>query len=303
MTSILFSNTPAKGNLHLLPEKTTAITYSYTSDRLLLSAHMEDNFASVDQVDMHHNNVYERFFHIHCYNCGHDNGRRCSSVRQHGMNEQTVCPIGLKVDEPERVTFDVAPAVFQIYLNLTTSEKRFQATNDYQKAFLQATQVNGKRVKFSRNRKTLANTWNDNRICWGRNEQPKSLKSMVKLFFDSPFNNDLTRIRDFVRHNATIKNDIATDNFFRTYTTKYKLVAEKADALFMLHAEDNTSAFFWMIAAGFKPLNEAKHLMLIPLRETILEHEGNTYPGYLTCPDSCKKEWFVTKSGDLIGQL
>ena len=304
MNSVLFSDSPAKGNLHLLPEKTTAISYTYTSDRLFLAAHMEDNFAKVDQVIPHSSVVYNDFYTENCHRCVHDNGRRCYSVREYGVNHDTECSKGLTFPEPEKVTFDVAPSVFQIGLDINSRDHRFRSTNDHQKAFLQATQVVNNRIKFSRNRKSLANTWrSENKICWGRNERPKSLKSMVKLFFDTPFNNDLTTIHEFVSNNETVKNDIKDGNFFKTYAANFKFIAEKADALFMLHAEDNISAFFWMISAGFKPLKEANYMMLLPLRETILEHEGVKYPGYLTMHDSCKKEWFVTKNGELIGQL
>lgn len=264
---------------------------------------MEDNFAKVDQVDNHSSNIYNEFFHENCYACRHENNRRCEPVQQSGFGPQSVCPKGLALPEPERVSFVVAPTVFQLSLHIKSRENRFQSTNEYQKAFLQATQVVKNRIKFSRNRKSLANTHSSNQICWGRNEQPKSLKSMVKLFFDSPFNNDLTKIRDFVLNNEIVKKDVNDGNFFSTYSQNYNFIAEKADALFMLHAEDNISAFFWMISAGFKPIKEARYLMILPLRETVFEHEGVSYPGYLTMNDSCKKEWFVTKNGELIGQL
>jgi hypothetical protein len=304
MNSILFSDSPSNGNLHLLPEKTTAISYNITPDRLYLAAHMEDNFAKVDQVNPNLPNVFNEFYAQNCYNCRHVNNNRCESVRQVGFNEQTVCPKGLTAPEPQKVTFDVAPTVFQMCLDIKSRKNRFKAVSENQKAFLQATRVTNKRIKFSRKRMPLSNTWSSgNTICWGRNEQPKSLKSIVKLFFDTPFNNDLTKIHEFMYNNLEVKEDIINDNFFKTYAHSYKFITEKADALFMLHAEDNISAFFWMISAGFKPIKEANYIMLIPLRETTLEHEGVSYPGFLTLPDSCGKEWFVTKNGELIGQL
>jgi hypothetical protein len=303
MNSVIFSDSPAKGNLHLLPTQTTAISYTFTTDRLFLAAHMEDNFSKVDQVNPNSLGLYDIFFRDNCYSCRHVNNRRCDPVQESGFGPESVCPKGLAVPEPNKVKFDVAPTVFQLSLDIKSRDKRFQATNEYQKAFLQATQVVKNRIKFSKQRKHLANTHSSHAICWGGNERPKSLKSMVKLFFDSPFNNDLTKIHDFVRNNEIVKNDIATDNFFKTYAQNYKFIAEKADALFMLHAEDNISAFFWMISAGFKPIKEANYMMLLPLRETVLEHEGVSYHGYLTMPDSCEKEWFVTKNGELIGQL
>jgi hypothetical protein len=303
MNSVLFSDSPARGNLHLLPKQTAAISYTFTPDRLFLAAHMEDNFAKVNQADPRSQGIYDDFYRANCINCTHEGGRRCESVRDYGVNSATVCPKGLTIVEEKWVSFDVAPAVFQMDLIIDSRENRFRVTNEYQKAFLQATQVVNNRIKFTRHRKNLANTRSSHIICWGRNCYPKSLKSMVKLFFDTPFNNDLTEIREFVQNNKIVKNDIAEGNFFRTYAQNYKFIAEKADALFMLHAEDNISAFFWMISAGFKPLKEANYIMLLPLRETVIEHEGINYPGYLTMGDSCEKEWFVTKTGELIGQL
>jgi hypothetical protein len=304
MTSLLFSETPAKGSLHLLPRNTTAISYNYSPDQLLLAAHLEDNCAKVDQLNPADRSACDVFFNENCYNCTHDNGRRCRSVQESGFNFQTVCPRGLEIPTSDKVEFDVAPAIFHCYLKLSQGE-RFQSYNS--KAFLQGTTVSNKRIKLSRNRKPMANTWGrsneDFKICWGGNYPPKSLRGMVKLFFDSPFNNDLVKIRDFVANNQVVKNDIQSDNYFRTYATRYTFITEKADALFLLHAEDNVAAFFWMLAAGFKPLKNANHLMLLPVMETQLEHEGVTYPGYLTQKDSCNKEWFITKNGDLIGQL
>jgi hypothetical protein len=303
MNSVLFSESPAKGNLHLLPQQTAAISYTFTPDRLFLAAHMEDNFAKVDQVDPLDRSVYDEFFHTNCYTCTYENNRRCTSVREAGFRSDTACPKGLTLPEEQRVTFDVAPTVFQIGLDIKSREHRFQVSPDRQSAFLQATQVSNNRIKFSRRRKHLANTHSSHSICWGGNKKPESLKSMVNLFFGTPFNNDLTRIREFVRNNETVKADITADNFFRTYAQNYNFIAEKADAIFMLHAEDNVAAFFWMISAGFKPIKDAKYMMILPLRETVLEHEGVKYPGYLTMTDSCKKEWFVNKNGELIGQL
>jgi hypothetical protein len=303
MNSVLFSESPAKGNLHLLPQQTAAISYTFTPDRLFLAAHMEENFAKVDQVDPSSRSDYDDFYRANCHNCTHENGRRCRWVSDYGIGPDTVCPKGLTLPEEQWVTFDVAPTVFQIGLNIKSRDQRFQVSPDRQSAFLQATQVSNNRIKFSRQRKHLANTHSSHSICWGNNEKPKSLKSMVKLFFETPFNNDLTKIREFVRNNEIVKTDITADNFFRTYAQNYNFIAEKADALFMLHAEDNVAAFFWMISAGFKPIKDAKYMMLLPLRETVLEHEGVKYPGYLTMADSCKKEWFVTKNGELIGQL
>jgi hypothetical protein len=303
MTSVIFSESPAKGALHLLPKETTAISYNYTSDQLALAAHMEDNFVKVDQEDPRNFSVYDRFFRDNCYNCSFNAGYRCNSVQGRGFHSYTVCPRGLTVPEPDKVTFDVAPTIFQMYLSLSSREQRFNNIHEG-KAVIQATQINNNRIKLSRNRRALANTWgSDNRICWGRNERPKSLKSMVKLFFDTRFNNDLVKIHEFFTNNSVVKQDIETNNFFRTYSTRYSLITPKADALFMLHAEDSISAFFWMISAGFKPIKEASHLMLIPLTETKLEHEGVTYSGYLTNADACGKEWFVNKNGELLGQL
>lgn len=302
MTSFLFSDTPAKVYLHLLPQKTNAISYTYTPDVLTLSAHMEDNFAQVDQVDPRNRSIYDQFYRDNCYSCRYEKSGRCESVRNYGVNSDTVCPRGFKFEEEEKVTFDVSPAIFHCPLRLSDT-KRFQRISNSTKVYLQASKVNDKRIKLSKTRKPLANTWSSNNvICWGRNSAPKSLRGMVDLFFNSPFNNDLVSIQEFVTNSKVVKEDLEKDNFFRTYS-RYKFIAEKADALLMLHAEDNVQAFFWMLSAGFKTISEASHLMLIPLKETVLEHEGISYPGFLTPSDACNKEWFVTKSGDLIGQL
>jgi hypothetical protein len=301
MTSI-FSDTPAVGKLHLLPAKTDAVSYNYTSDQLMLAAHMEDNFAEVDQSENLTSSHYNTFYHDNCYNCTFDNGRRCSSVRNYGLNQDTRCPREIPLPEPRHFKFDVAPTIFQIYLNLNRRNRFESVHND--KAVLQGTKVNNKRIKLSRNKKALANTWSDsNVICWGRNEPPKNLKSMARIFLEAPFNNDLVKIHQFESNNRSVKADIEQDNFFRTYSTRYNFIAEKADALYLIHAEDNVSAFFWMISAGFKTIKEAPFIIIIPLRQTEFEHEGVTYRGYLTPADACGKEWFINRNGELLGQM
>jgi len=302
MTSI-FSDSPAVGKLHPLPEKIDAVSYNYTPDQLMIAAHTEDNAAKVDQRENLTSSQINNFFHENCYNCTFDENRRCESVRRNGFNENTNCPRGLEIPQPRQFQFDVAPTIFQIYLNLSNRNRRFE-TNRLDRAILQATKVINKRIKLSRNKKALANTWNDNNvICWGSNEFPKNLRSMAKVFFDAPFNNDLVKIHQFESNNRVVKSDIEQDNFFRTYSTRHKFLAEKADALYMLHAEDNVASFFWMIAAGFKPIQEAKFIILLPLKKTEFEHNGVTYRGYLTPADACGKEWFINRNGELLGQM
>jgi hypothetical protein len=302
MTSI-FSDSPAAGKLHLLPEKTTAISYNFTSDQLMLAAHMEDNSAEVDQRENTSSVAVNNFFSDHCRYCNFVDGRRCQSVLDVGFNADTNCPRGLTLPEPRHFKFDVAPTIFHIYLGLSNRHRRFERVG-YDKAVLQGSKVTNKRIKLSRNKKALANTYSDsNRICWGNNLAPKNLKSMARVFFEAPFNNDLVKIRDFEHNNQLVKEDIEQDNFFRTYSTRYNFIAEKADALFMVHAEDNVSAFFWMIAAGFKSIKEAPFIILLPLKRTEFEHEGVTYCGYLTSADACGKEWFINRNGELLGQM
>ena len=308
--SIIFSEAPSKGKLHLLPSETDAVSYNFTPDRLLLSAHMKDDVAKVNQVNPLSGRVYDSFFSRNCYNCTHNSQRRCKAVQDGGgfyfttfPVEQTHCPSGIEIPKATEINFDVAPTIFQINLNIANPRHRFESV-DYNLAILQATKVVNKRIKLSRNKKALANTWQENNnICWGRNNQPKNLRGIAKLFFEAPFNNDLVSIEQFKRNCETVKSDIEMDNFYRTYSTRYSYLADKADALYMIHAEDNVATFFWLLSAGFKPIKEAPFLILLPLTEMQIEHEGVVYHGYSTPNDACNKQWFINRSGDLLGQM
>ena len=58
-----------------------------------------------------------------------------------------------------------------------------------------------------------------------------------------------------------------------------------------------------MTAAGFKPISECSSIIMIPLKTVEIEHDGETYRGYKTPYDSCRKRWFVSTTGELVGQL
>lgn len=308
--SIIFSEAPSKGQLHRLPSETDAISYSFSSDRLVLSAHMKDDVATVNQVNPLHRREYDSFFSNNCYNCRHDSGSRCSAVQSVGgffpdtfPDSVTRCPAGNTIPSSNNVNFKVAPTIFQINLNIVSPRHRFESVG-FSFAVLQATKVINKRIKLSRNKKPLANTWAEsNAICWGGNNQPKNLRGIAKLFFEAPFNNDLVSIQQFESNCNAVKNDIEMDNFYRTYSTRYNYLADRADALYMIHAEDNVATFFWLLSAGFKPIKEAPFLILLPLTQMQIEHEGTVYHGYSTPNDACNKQWFINRSGDLLGQM
>jgi hypothetical protein len=303
MTSIIFSDTNPVGSVHLVPKNAQAISYKYTPDRLFLYAHLGDNYATVDQPNMITRNEVSRFYERHCFNCRHENGSRCSEVRNNGYQPGTPCPAGHRIPEVEHLNFQVAPSIFEYGMKLTKNDNGTRFVQSDTRVFLQASMVTNKRIKVGKNKLSTSNVHADTYVvCWGSTEMPNSLRSMVNNFFRSIFNNDLTTLNQFIRNNDAVKADLATDNFFRTYSS-YRVISENADAIYVIHSEDNLAAYFWLNAAGFKPIPESNNLMFVPLTETTIDIDGYAYSGYMTEPDKCKKSWFITPDGQLIGQL
>jgi hypothetical protein len=146
------------------------------------------------------------------------------------------------------------------------------------------------------------------RICWGRNYIPitTSLHELINLFFDSYFNGDyqnFTLVK--TQENIAKTRKSCSRGEFERAVPSAKLITTSFDvnALCLLHRISNYSIFFWLEAAGFKPIPECRDIMFIPLKEVVLTDNGDNFSGFVTQLDACKKKWFFLSDGTFVGQL
>ena len=92
-------------------------------------------------------------------------------------------------------------------------------------------------------------------------------------------------------------------NFLKTLKSPVRSRETLLIDMLLLDAGEDVTAFFHMIAAGFESLSNAPHIMMIPVKNSSFEKDGNTYSGYLTSEDNVGKKWFITMDGLLIGQV
>jgi hypothetical protein len=314
--SAIFPTEPAKVNIHLLPKEAEFITYN-VKDTLNISAWMPDNF---HQIVQENEMSYDDFYHSFCDGCE----RNCYSFLEQYMDEDgdvnwedsdlqghcsvyddgyhgQHCPEN-NVRDNEDIEFTTSPMVFQISMSYIGETNRFANTTD--SAYLCAARIEDGQLMTT---PTLmaANVFGDNyevgNICWGNNDKPKHLREIVTEYFSTPFNNDLISLSRFQENCSNIQHVLNYGEF--NVTSNDVVLSQGADALMLLDAGENVSAFFTMLASGFKSLPEAPHIMAIPIFECTLEKNGHTFNGYKTTPDAVDKSWFVSLDGLLIGQV
>jgi hypothetical protein len=295
--SIIFSEDLARAVVYPVPDRTTAISYIYTPDRLLIAAHLKDRWAKIKSMN---EEPLDEFYQDFCVYCTFQDGGRCASVSARGLHSDTICPRGLVVPDVDvDYSFFSAPAIFNIYLDIADKKKIFTHI-DRAKAILQGTKVVDDKILVTVSVTRPSNVHDSYNICWGTQSQPNNLRGIANLFFSSEFNDDLTSVRGFRQNCTKIRRAVTGDEFT---TGRYTFIADSADALLMIHSGVHLGAFFQMTAAGFKPISECSSIIMIPLKTVEIEHEGETYRGYQTPYDSCRKSWFVSTTGELVGQL
>jgi hypothetical protein len=309
--SILFSENLARATVYPVPHKTTAISYNYTPDRLTIAAHLKDKWTMINQKISSDVRLLDNFFSNNCYYCEHswyENANtygRCESVENNGVTPDTICPRGLNLPN-QTIThkFSVAPTIFEIDLNIANSDKLFKHIGKA-RAWLRGTKVENNEIYLTDYVDTPPNVYKDStyHVCWGNNTQPESLKGIVNVFFSSDFKNEtvMNSLSSFKRYSSELRKEIAADNFGCSSRNKY--LTQTADALLLIHSGSQLSAYFQMIASGFKPIPECSSIIMIPLVFVEIEHEGETYRGFKTPSDACNKKWFVSPSGEIVGQL
>lgn len=310
--SAIFPTKPPKATLHFVPKDAEFISYD-VDDTLVLSAWMSDGFHTVDYVSDEDD---DDFFERHCDDCE----RNCYSFLEQFMDEDgdidycaipggncgvydegyhgQHCPKGHEKEKDE-FSFPISNMVFSINLSHLGKGKRFSRMSDT--AYLSVGEVTCEgKIKRTATR-MASNVYGDSEfpqgICWGYNSKPDNLSEIVSEYVSTPFNNDLLSIGVFETNCRFVRCD--TNKF--EDTNKY--LCSGKSALLLLDASENLSAFFQMISAGFTSLPEAPHIMILPLNEKTITMGTDSISGYCTDLDAVGKSWFVTNSGEILGQV
>jgi hypothetical protein len=315
--SVIFPTSPAKVKLHNLPKNSEYVTYQ-VGENLTISVWLPDGYRRIEQENEVTN---DDFYYRHCEDCE----RNCYSFLNQYEDEETgdvdwdhpdlhghcnvyddgyhgqPCPLGYE-EESDTIEFDISPMVFEVVLSHIGESERFSILWD--SAYLCAGNVDESGVFRSTEVAMAANVFGNEdqveKICWGGNMPPNNLREIVTDYFSTPFNNDLTPICAFEENVGRIRNEVYCENF---YPSDDKILAEGGpDTLALVDAEKDVTAFFHLLAAGYKPLPEAPHVMIIPLYERTIQVNGNSYSGYVSNNDSVGKQWFFSTDGELIGQ-
>jgi hypothetical protein len=157
----------------------------------------------------------------------------------------------------------------------------------------------------------ISNT-NDGWICWGDSAQlpPHTEMSpfgIINNFVGTKFNNDFCALETFYR-GAVYAKEKVTSKTKLSLTMKgafenHKVLCSGFDAIMLLDASQHPDSFFRMLCAGFRGCEESPTLMMIPLSKTTINHDGLDYTGYLTPNDRNGKQWFITDTHLMIGQM
>ena len=122
-------------------------------------------------------------------------------------------------------------------------------------------------------------------------------------YFSTPFNNDLVSLYAFSTNCDEIRRYVEYGSFAECLNDHFLCYGVDADNLILVDAEKDITTFFTLLSAGFTPLTEAPHIMLIPAKETTIQKEGSTFNGYATVPDSMGIKWFISECMHLVGQI
>jgi hypothetical protein len=197
---------------------------------------------------------------------------------------------------------NISQCIFQHVLSHSSHEKRFKQLLPI-KFWLRGTKVdkNGE-IYLTNIAHNFSNvSGSDNSICWGGNPSNyNSMKGLVESFFGSSFNNDHCKLEQS-RENIKAIRELSKDGSYSK--SEMKLISTDADALYMIHSEDNFQAFVRLSMAGFNSLPENSSIMLIPLKQTTIVRDDLSYMGYVTPADPFGRKWFILYDGRLIGQM
>lgn len=316
--SHIFPKNPSKVVVHHLPTKAEFFTYRIC-EMLTVSAWMPKGYQTIHQND---EMTHDEFYHEFCEDCA----RNCYGFLEDYLDEDGAvdesllpnhcfvydegytgqkCPLGNE-KEDSTVNFTISGMVFEIsFTYMNEKYGRFEAKGDT--AYLCAGYVSEDNEIYSTYRHLPSNVFGSDefpeRICWGYNDVPDNLRGIVTNYFSTPFNNDLVNLYSFERNSNLVNRYVRDNKFYYNSSDKFLCFGMYVDSLIMVDAEKDVTAFFTFLSAGFKPLEGAPHIMLIPAKETLIEKNGYHYKGYETTTDAVGKKWFISEEHLLIGQI
>jgi hypothetical protein len=317
----LFPKSPAKVNLHLLPSNADFISYRFFDGFFKLKAWMPAG-VSISTFQADNTTNYNNFFSTHCFSCprsdneyydnvygdsnnvpaAEQNGECC--VHHYGYNGQA-CPLNHD-SGPEEESTSVSNTVIEVALNHLGDPPRFKVIEDYDNAHLCAGYVDENNNIYSTPALRSANVFGgDNvigsNICWGDNEKPNNLREAALSYLGSRFNSDLLRITNFISHNKEIESYKAQNKY--SLNTKDKFMCSGYEALMIVDAQTDVQAFFTLLMAGFRPMEEIPHAIIVPIEQSAITRGESLFFGYTTPEDATGRKWYVSSEGFLIGQL
>jgi hypothetical protein len=335
--SAIFPTAPAKVNLHHIPSNADFITYGIQNENIILKAWMPSGLFKVEYKESK-SRLLNNFYDNHCRNCVFNDLQHYVNnyseyldeylyVKDPSLYEKT-CGVYYKgfigqpcnkghifEKNPGNNLIEVQNMVFQINLTYLGDIPRFQKTGD--NAHLCAGYEENGNIYKTREYSapnvysgTHHNYYNGH-ICWGstnynrgadENEGLNSLRGITTMFFQSRTNNDLLPINRFKNFNENLFDLKGNDDHY-SKSIYDKFLCSGYDSLMLIDADQDVQAFFTMIMAGFRPIPEAPHVMMIPLKNCTIERNGNVYFGFSTQEDSVGRCWYVSSEGYLIGQL
>ncbi len=316
--SVIFPTKPPEAIIHFIPKNAEFISYR-VEDNLILSAWMPDGLFTINHA-VEDSNDY--FHESYCDGCE----RNCSSYLDDYLDEDGVviwegvpggydcevydegyhgqdCPKGYEKEE-EVFNFPVSNMVFEINLSHQGTTEPFSRQTDT--AYLCAGKLDEQNQIIATDAYMASNVFGSpgdmEGICWGYNQKPDNLSEVVLQYISTPFNNDLLRIQAFYDNCQEARRAIQCNDYLRVSDSGTYLCSGKS-ALLLLDARQHISAFFQMLSAGFTSLPEAPHVMILPLSERTITLGTHSISGYCTDSDAVGKSWFVSSSGEILGQV
>jgi hypothetical protein len=310
--SAIFPTKPPEGTLHFIPKNAEFISYRI-ADNLVISAWMPNGFYTVEANFSDDN---DKFFEDHCDGCE----RNCSSFLEDYIDEDgdvcwddipnghcmvydegyhgQDCPKGYDMEE-EIFNFPVSNMVFEIGLSHLGESDKFSRQSD--SAYLCMGKLTEDNQILSTDILMASNVFGSadyvEGICWGYNMKPNNLSEIVLAYTTTPFNNDLLPVKCFYDNCLEAR----SFDFYPADNDTY--LCSGKSALLLLDAGKHISAFFQMLSAGFTSIPEAPHIMVLPLSEKTITLGEHSVAGYCTDLDAVGKSWFVSSSGEILGQV
>lgn len=93
-------------------------------------------------------------------------------------------------------------------------------------------------------------------------------EDIVTSYTTSKFNSDLLRISAFKSYISETRESVKYKQYVKS---NHKFLASGYDSLILIDADKDVQAFFTMLMAGFTPLPELPHIMVVPAKTATIK--------------------------------